>query len=121
MGVQRLTWIMASKLGKCPSRAPEKHSLGTGKEVDKGQSLALELWCCLLEPSCHTGLCPTSSPRVVCLLAFFTSRLGTRHLLLANSSPQLFLPVVSSMTASTCLFSPIPSSPHLLSPVTWMR
>lgn len=28
MGVQCLTWIMASRLGRCPSRAPEKHSLG---------------------------------------------------------------------------------------------
>lgn len=27
MGVQCLTWIMASKLGKWPSRAPEKHNL----------------------------------------------------------------------------------------------
>lgn len=32
MGVQRLTWIIASRLGKCPSRAPEKHSLGVGTE-----------------------------------------------------------------------------------------
>lgn len=30
IGVQRLTWIMASRLGRCPSRAPEKHSLGDG-------------------------------------------------------------------------------------------
>lgn len=27
MGVQYFTWIMASKLGKWPSRAPEKHNL----------------------------------------------------------------------------------------------
>lgn len=27
MGVQCLTWIMASRLGKWPSRAPEKHNL----------------------------------------------------------------------------------------------
>jgi hypothetical protein len=27
MGVQFLKWIMASKLGRCPSLAPEKHNL----------------------------------------------------------------------------------------------
>lgn len=31
MGVQCLTWIMASRLGRCPSRAPEKHSLVLGQ------------------------------------------------------------------------------------------
>lgn len=29
MGVQLLKWIMAKRLGKCPSLAPEKHSLST--------------------------------------------------------------------------------------------
>lgn len=33
IGVQCLTWIMASRLGRCPSRAPEKHSLGVGTEM----------------------------------------------------------------------------------------
>lgn len=38
MGVQRLTWIMASRPGRCPSRAPEKHSLGQrwGREREPG-------------------------------------------------------------------------------------
>lgn len=45
IGVQRLTWIMASKLGKCPSRAPEKHSLGTGRAMDKPEpGVGASLW-----------------------------------------------------------------------------
>ena len=40
IGVQRLTWIMASRLGRCPSRAPEKHSLGDGGRWVGAVSLA---------------------------------------------------------------------------------
>ena len=41
MGVQCLTWIMASRLGRCPSRAPEKHSLALGTEMGTGHILGL--------------------------------------------------------------------------------
>lgn len=42
IGVQRLTWIMASRLGRCPSRAPEKHSL-QGEDRD-GWGLRVWPW-----------------------------------------------------------------------------
>lgn len=34
-GVQYLKWIIASKLGKWPSRAPEKHSLWKERELNR--------------------------------------------------------------------------------------
>lgn len=90
IGVQCLTWIMASRLGRCPSRAPEKHSPGgVGTEVGGSHEpslgprcwpdpdLSLDLMALLschlrlpaLGPSSPTGqFFPSSSPPPSCFL-----------------------------------------------------
>ena len=58
--MQRLTWIMASRLGRCPSRAPEKHNLGGGDGGVGAMSLARGL---------PAGQIPTSALDLLALLS----------------------------------------------------
>lgn len=134
--MQRLTWIMASRLGRCPSRAPEKHSLGDrdgwglGAQPWISAQDLLSLWLSSLTPCSRpqqpTGpFFPTSRLPPSCFWFLSWDQIFVNGVFIVPASGGPHLQGFSSSGPQHCVRARAPTLPQrdhpFPSPGTWRR